>query len=243
MRYFSGFLTLFLFLSACATGPDAQAIVDRAIRTHGGQVLRSAVVEFDFRDRSFRATRDGGIYRYERMFADTSGRIHDIMTNDSLYREVDGVRVPLTDAQRRSIESGVNSVIYFALLPFNLNDPAVRKQYLEEAVVEGEPYHKIEVTFDQEGGGRGYEDRFVYWIHRDRYTMDYLAYRFYEDQGGTRFRRAVNPRVIGGVLFADYENFTADTLEEAIEGYDEILEAGALRLVSRIDLENIRVRR
>jgi hypothetical protein len=230
-----------VLLAACAAESDPQAIVDRAIEAHGGDVLRHSIVSFDFRGRHFQAARDGGRFTYERRFTDSTGSIRDVLTNDDLYREVDGRRVVLTEERLRSVERGVNSVLYFALLPFNLNDPAVQKRYLGATEIEGEPYHEVEVTFRQEGGGRDYQDRFVYWFHARRHTMDYLAYTFEEDGGGTRFRKALNPRTVGGVRFADYANYTADTLGRAIERYDDLLPTGTLTPFSAIVLENIRV--
>lgn len=232
---------LVLLVSACQRRPDARRIVERAVAVHGGDVLRHGIVSFTFRDRRFTATRDGGRFTYERTFTDSTGLVHDVLGNDTLYREVDGVPVALTEAQRRSVESGLNSVVYFALLPFNLTDPAVQLRYLGPAEVEGEPYHEVEVTFRQEGGGRGYRDRYVYWFHRDRHTMDYLAYTFEEDGGGTRFRKALNTRTVGGVRFADYANYTSDSLGADIERYDDLLHAGLLRKVSDVVLEDVRV--
>ena len=234
-------LLALLVLPACRTTTEAEAIVARAIEAHGGDVLRHSRVTFDFRGRSFSATHDGGLFRYERTFRDSTGLVHDVLANDTLYREVDGARVDLTDAQRRSVESGVNSVIYFALLPFKLDDPAVQTRYLDSTRVRGEPYHEIEITFAREGGGRGYRDRYVYWFHRDRHTMDYLAYAFEEDGGGTRFRETLGTRTLGGVRFADYRNYTAGTLGTAIERYDELAGTDALEHVSDVVLENVRV--
>ena len=201
------------------------------------------MVEFDFRDRHFTATRDGGRFRYERLSTDSTGAdVRDVLTNDSLYREVDGERVALDEEERQGINSGVNSVVYFALLPYFLNDPAVEKRYLGEATVEGEPYEKVEVTFEEEGGGEDYQDRYVYWFHRDRHTMDYLAYSFEVNGGGTRFREAVNARTVGGVRFADYRNGGADTLGTPIHRYDELLAADQIDPISEIVLENVEVR-
>jgi hypothetical protein len=225
---------------------DPQRIVDRAIDAHGGaDQLDGAIIQFDFRDRRFTLRHDGGHFRYERTFPDSSVRIHDVLANDGVYREIAGDRIVLSDSMRRSVTSGVNSVAYFALLPFKLNDPAVKKRYLGADSVRQEPYHKVEITFEQERGGRAYEDRFVYWFHRDRHTMDYFAYDFEEDGGGTRFREAVRPRRIDGLLFVDYINYMSDLIPspgDSIEHYDRALEAGNVRVLSEINLENISVK-
>lgn len=224
----------------------AQAVVDQAIAEHGGAVLNHAIVEFDFREFHYTITRDGGLYHYERTFTDSTGAaIHDVLDNDGITRTVDGEPVTLTEEETNRIATPLNSVPYFALLPYNLNDPAVQKRTLGEVTMAGEPYDKIEITFEEEGGGRDFEDRFIYWFHRDRYTMDYLAYDFHVDDGGTRFREAYNVRTIGGVRFADYHNFISDSLQthgDPIERYDILMAQTDLELLSDIVLENITVR-
>ena len=72
---------------------------------------------------------------------------------------------------------------YFAQLPYGLNSPAVQKKILGEATINGNTYYEIEVTFSKEGGGIDFEDRFVYWIHKENFTVDFLAYR-YATNGG-----------------------------------------------------------
>lgn len=249
-------LPLLLSLALVACEPEeppepppanpAQAVVDQAIAEHSGTVLDHAVIEFDFREFHYTITRDGGRYRYERTFTDTTGAaIHDVLDNHGITRTVDGEPIALTQEETNRIATPLNSVPYFALLPYNLNDPAVQKRYLGEVMLAGEPYNKIEVTFQQEGGGRDFEDRFIYWFHRERHTMDYLAYSFHVDDGGTRFREAYNVRTIGGVRFADYHNFASDSLQapgDPIEQYDMLMEQTDLELLSDIVLENVTVR-
>lgn len=248
LRHLSVFLASLVILGACAASeaePDPQAIVDRAIATHGGDVLDHAIVAFDFRDRHFIITRDGGRYRYERIYTDSTGHVREVLDNDGIFREIDGVRVDLTDEERSKLATPLNSIPYFALLPYNLNDPAVQKRYLGLVTIDGTPYHKIEVTFQPEGGGRDHDDRFIYWFHRNDHTMDYLAYGFHVDDGGTRFRKIVNERIIGGVRFADHLNYVSETLPDPsspIERYDSLLQAGNLKLLSEIVLENVTVR-
>ncbi len=224
---------------------DPQRIVDRAIEAHGGaDRLDGTVIQFDFRDRRFRLRHDRGLFRYERTFPDSSVDIRDALTNDGVSRYVDGERIELSDRMRRSVTSGVNSVAYFALLPFKLNDPAVRKRYLGADSLRGEPYHKVEITFEQEGGGRDYRDRFVYWFHRERHTMDFFAYDFEEDGGGTRFREAVRPRVVGGLRFVDHVNYASDLFPspgDAIEHYDRAFRSGDVRILSEINIDNVSV--
>lgn len=233
-----------LFIAACTSGVHPQQIVDRAIRAHGGP-LADVVIEFDFREYHYSIARSDGYFRYTRSRPDSAGLLRDVLDNDGFYREIDGRRVDLPAGRDSAYASSVNAVAYFMLLPFKLNDAAVRKRYMGEVVIAEEPYHEIEVTFAPEGGGRDYQDRFVYWFHRDRYTMDYLAYDYVSDEGGTRFREAVNPRTIGGLRFADYRNYTSDVIDrpgEPIEHLDRMFVADSLELVSTIVMKDITVR-
>ena len=237
------FLLLVGGVAACSQEPEGDEIIDRAIEAHGGEVLDHAVVEFDFRGKHFRVRRDGGRFKYVRTYRDSTGnRVREVLNNEGVSREVDGERVSLTEDQRKSIETDVNSVVYFAMLPYKLNDPAVNKRYVGTERIDGEPYHKVEVTFDQEGGGRDHQDRFMYWIHQDRHTMDYLAYRYHTDGGGTRFRKAVNPRRRGGFRFQDYRNYTAASIDTAVTNYGDAFQQDRLEKVSIVALDSVQVR-
>ena len=219
----------------------AAAILERARRVHGADVLDRAVVTFSFRGKRFSAERDGDRFVYERMWTDSVGVIRDTLGNDGFGRTIDGVPVALREGDALAAEGIVNSVVYFALLPYALADAAVQPRLVGADTLRGEPYDLVEVTFRPEGGGQDYQDRFVYWIHRDRSTMDYLAYSYEVNGGGARFREAYNPRTVGGVRFADYRNFSAEPLAPPLEAMGQLFEADALDLLSQIVLEDVRV--
>ena len=97
------------------------------------------------------------------------------------------------------------------------------------------------MTFKQEGGGDDFDDEYIYWIHRNRHTVDYLAYSFEVNGGGTRFREAYNVRTVEGIRFADYVNYESTTSDFALENYDQLFEVGKVKELSRIETENIEV--
>jgi hypothetical protein len=243
-----------LLLVGCASDqgapepPSAPALIDSAIAAHGGSVLDRAAVTFRFRSDTFRVRRDDGRFRYTRTYTDSLGRpVREVLSNDSLYRVVDGRRAALDDEGRSDVRTAVNSVVYFALLPYFLDAPAVQAAYDGRDTVRGVPYHRVRVTFREEGGGQDHQDRFVYWFRADStYAMDYLAYAYGLGAGeepGTRFRAAFNTRRVAGVRFADYRNLAADTLSPGALGrYAELLEQDALRQVSVVALDSVRVR-
>src|SRR5690606_31989160 len=133
-------------------------------------------------------------------------RVEDVIDNDGLRRLVDGVAVPLDPVEAARTNTTVNSVAYFALLPFPLRDPAVRLRHLGPDTLRGVPYERVEVTFAPEGGGRDWQDRYLYWLHPEAHTVDFLAYTYElgaNEVGpfatGSRFREAVHARTVGGV--------------------------------------------
>jgi hypothetical protein len=242
-------------LSACTepsaeSGPDdntrADSIVQAAIAAHGGDVLDRSVVSFTFREFNFRVERDGGQYRYQRTYTDSLGRsVREVLTNDSLYRSIDGERVQLTEDERNAVRVDVNSVPYFALLPYNLQDPAVQTEYSGVDTMDGTPYHRIRVTFQQEGGGQDWQDVFMYWFAQDDLSMDYLAYAYGfspNEAYGTRFRAAYDVRTAEGVRFADYMNYTTpgDSLRD-LTRYPDYLAGDSLELVSRVETDSVQV--
>jgi hypothetical protein len=242
---------LALVLPACssesprASAPPAgtpERVVHDAISAHGGDRFRALRLEFEFRGTPFLVVYDHGIFVFERRTTDAEGRtVVERMDNDATTRTVDGTTVDLAPQELASLETAVNSVVYFALLPWRLEDPAVRLRDLGDAEVEGEPYRKIEVTFESDGGGRDWEDRFVYWFHRDTHMLDYMAYRYHTGDGGTRFRRAINRRVVEGIVLQDYENFEAEEDLDDVAAYDELHRTGQLRLVSLVELDAVRL--
>ena len=94
---------------ASAPVNQAQAIVDQAIAAHGSDVLRHAVVEFDFRDKHFKITRNGGLFTYERTYSDSTGAVREVLNNDGIYREIDGARVALSEQETNRLATPLNS--------------------------------------------------------------------------------------------------------------------------------------
>ena len=222
---------------------QAQQIVDQAITKHGGKVYENSIVKFTFRDRQYKATRRGASFEYERAWTDSTGQqIRDVLNSSGLYREINGKRAALSADDQSKYSNSVNSVIYFALLPYFLNDKAVVKEYLSEVNIKSKTYHKIKVTFQQDGGGKDFDDEYVYWISKDSLTMDYLAYNFQEDGGGARFREAYNVRNKNGIRFADYINYEPkEATNLQVETFDQLFETGGMKELSKIETENIEV--
>jgi hypothetical protein len=238
---------LILFSAAmcfCQPRPlDGNAIVTKSIEVHGGDLYENCIIEFDFRGRHYRLERNSGRYAYHRIFIDSTGTYHDMLNNDGFQRTINDQPVPVTDDWSKRYSNSINSVAYFALLPFGLNDTAVNKNLIGEEEIEGNQYYKVHVTFSQDGGGEDHDDVFVYWINKENFRMEYFGYYYLTDGGGIRFRKAVNQRTEGGMIFSDYVNLKGDDTDSEVTGLARKYKEGSLEKLSEIELENLQVRR
>lgn len=242
--YHTGLIALLVLLlcNGCNRPDEAQQLVDRAISRHGGDKLEQARLSFDFRERHYTYTRRGGEFRYTREFNDSTGQeVHDELTNSGFSRMVNGSKVALPQERENAFSNSVNSVIYFALLPYGLNDPSVNKELLAPTEIEGKPYQVVKVTFNEEGGGEDFEDEFLYWFNADSNTLDYLAYSYKTEGGGVRFRKAINPREVEGIRFQDWINYKPASKNVSLEEMEALYKNGELEVLSEIKLENIQV--
>jgi len=221
----------------------ARAIINSAIKSAGLDNFDNAKASFYFREKQYTYENKAGAYRYERKFTSENGNdIIDVLTNNGFARLTNGYSTALAEKKARAYSNSVNSVIYFAFLPFRLNDPAVEAKYLAKVDINGKSYHKIKVSFLEEGGGDDFDDIFIYWFDIKNYRMDYLAYEYHTDGGGMRFREAFNARAVNGVTIQDYRNYKPwekgsiplDKIEIAFQNEE-------LELLSEIVLENMEI--
>ncbi|MEM8566344.1 MAG: DUF6503 family protein [Bacteroidota bacterium] len=234
------YMLLSVIFLACGSTPNVDEIVNNAIATSGGDLFEKTEIQFEFRDREYGYKKADGNFEYIRLFEDSSRAVRDILTNGGFTREVDGIITDVPDTMAIKYSNSVNSVIYFALLPYGLNDPAVNKSYLGPTTLDGKQYHKIKVTFNQKGGGEDYQDIFIYWIDVAENKVDYLAYSYETEGGGIRFRAAYNERFINGIRFVDYVNYKPQS-DVVLEEIDNTFERGELEELSKIELTGIKV--
>lgn len=222
----------------------AREVIAQAIQAHGGDLFETGTFHFHFRGADFRVIRENGYFYQERVREVEGATITEAMTNSGTYRWVNGTQVELGPDDERSLETAVNSVVYFAFLPYRLEDPAVIPRHLGERELEGASYDLVEVTFHQEGGGRDHDDRFLYWFHSVDRTLDFLAYYYHTGESGSRFRKAIHRRTVDGMVVQDYENYSGEMQGEgsgmqALDRYEGLYREGALHLVSEVILEGV----
>jgi len=218
---------------------SAQEIVDKSIEASGGELYQKNNVVFEFRDKSYALDVSSGQRILKRITTTDSSVVTDIKSPSGFERFVNDSLVMLHDTLANKYSNSVNSVHYFAYLPFGLNDSAVNKSMLGKVKIKNEEYYKIKVTFDQQGGGDDFDDVYLYWFNAKTLKPDYLAYEFHVDGGGMRFREAYNERRVGGIRFVDYRNYKPETELKSILEIDKAFESGELELLSKIELKNV----
>ncbi|TLP75651.1 DUF6503 family protein [Maribacter sp. ACAM166] len=217
---------------------NAHAIVNEAIKAHGGTFYDSANYQFVFRGKLYTFNNKNGFTYTVNSLDSLGNRIEDNLQNGKFNRTVNEEFVELSEKDVAKYSNALNSVIYFATLPHKLNDTAVHKENVGEAVIKGEDYDVVRVTFGKKGGGTDYDDIFMYWINKKSHYINYLAYSYSVDEGGVRFRSAYNPRTIDGIRFQDYVNWEAPVGTQLVQ-LPVMFENGQLKELSRIENEDV----
>ena len=237
-------LVTILLLASCQEEKEqlsADEIINKTIAQAGGDKYKKATIEFKFRDNNYKSVRSGGEFHLEREIQDSINNYKEIINNTGYQRYLNDTLVKVPDSMVVKYTSSINSVHYFAHLPYGLNDKAVNKKLVGDAEINGKPYYQLKVSFSQDGGGQDHHDEFLYWINKENFTIDFLAYKFHVNEGGLRFREAYNPRVIEGIRFVDYKNYTLEDFNTDLCGLDELFEEGKLELLSTIETEDVHV--
>lgn len=219
---------------------DVQDIIDKSIEVSGGNLYSSCNISFTLRDIRYELENNTGRKILKRIINNDSTTILDILKHNGFERTINGNPVIVADSMAAKYSNSINSVHYFAYLPYGLNDPAVNKKLLGETQLGDRQYYKVEVTFDKEGGGEDFDDIYIYWFNKETFKPDYLAYEFNVDGGGTRFREAFNERIINGIRFVDYNNYKASKNISVYE-LEALFKTKELELLSTIRLEDIEV--
>ncbi|ASV32002.1 DUF6503 family protein [Maribacter cobaltidurans] len=221
--------------------PSAQEIVDKSIQVSGGKKYGNSNIEFDFRKIHYSSELENGQKVLKRRIENDTAVILDVKSPSGFERYINDSLVVLADTTSNKYANSVNSVHYFAYLPYGLNDRAVQKRLLGKVDLNGKSYYKIQVTFKEDGGGDDFDDVYIYWFNADTFKPDYLAYEFHVNGGGQRFREAYNERYVGDIRFVDYKNYKPKLENTTIFNIDSLYLNNQLELLSNIALENVQV--
>ena len=242
MRYLA--VLLLLCLMACEPSEQkltAQEIIDKTILFSGADKVANSKITFKFRANSYSAVRKKGIFKLFRTYRKDSLIIKDVLKNNGYERSINAKLVNVADSMIAKYRNSINSVHYFSVLPFGLNAAAVNKKLLKSATLKGKEYYKIEVTFSKEGGGDDFDDVFIYWIGKEDFLVDYLAYSYHTNGGGKRFRVLKEQCIKNGIRFVDYHNYKPLNESVSLADIDQAFESNGLIKVSEIILKDIEV--
>lgn len=236
---------IFILILACNEKPPkpltAQEIVDKSITDSGGALYEDYGSAFVFRDKKYVSENANGKKVLKRIFELDYTQIMDVKNGNDFERYMNDSLVAVPDSMAVKYANSVNSVHYFARLPYGLNDGAVKKELLGKETIGGKELYKIKVTFDQQGGGDDFDDIYLYWFDVENFKPEYLAYDFHVNGGGQRFRRAYNERYVNGIRFVDYENYKPKNEGTDILEIGLLFDKGELELLSKIELTDITV--
>lgn len=234
-------LLLFTFLGCSTVTKDlAKTWIEKANIAHGTAILDQSSFRFTFREYTYGLTQKKYTKSYSRTKLTTEGILTDTLFNGRDFKRwVNQKPVEVRDSLQKLYSESINSVLYFIQIPRVLKDAAVQARYLGEENLLGEPYVCLQVTFQQAGGGVDYQDEYRYWIHQKTHLIDFLAYRFYSGEGGTRFRKVSHRERFNGMVFQDYENFSPPTPFPPLDSIALLYTKGKLKKVSDIQQEAI----
>ena len=239
-------ILLFAILAFAACKPNkveltAQQIIDKSIIASGGDKITNSNISFVFRKRMYNARRNNGAFTLERITMRDAIAIKDVLSNDGFKRYKNSVLISVPDSMVTRYSNSVNSVHYFSVLPYGLNDNAVYKKLLSNITIKGVDYYKIQVTFSEDGGGEDFDDVFLYWFRKDNLQLDYLAYKYFTGKGGMRFRDIKDEKVVNGIRFANYNNYKPKDKNLDFHTIDKAYQDGQLEKLSEIISKNIEV--
>lgn len=244
------FLLIFMVFISCEDEEKKQSpqetqeireIIENTIEAAGGEKFRRATITFNFRDKTYKSIRRGMEFSLERKFTEPSDTIRDVVSNSGFQRYVNDSIHFIPDSLVARFNKEVKTVHYFAHLPYGLDDRSLAKDLVGEAQIKGEPYFQLKMTFRRGASGTAGHDEFMYWIHKEDFTLDYLAYKFVEEKDGIRFRAAYNPRDVNGIRFVDYKNYTFSDATTGLSDLDELYENDQLELLSTIETDVLNV--
>ena len=243
---FVGFL--FILISCNQTGKEndlrtnsPEGIIAKSVDFHFED--HNPHFSFQFRDRYYSIDYSPQAFEYTCTYSDSIGDHKRILNNSGYIEYLNGKKLELSNKDSTSHSESVNSVCYFNLLPLVLKEAAVQPKDLGLEEINSKTYRKIEVQFKQTGGGADFQDVYYYWFDTLDFSMDYLAYSFRVNEGGTRFRKAENLRKINGLAVQDYLNYKGPSSPDSLQFISDLYKNNKLPLLSEIRISGIKVNR
>lgn len=234
-----------LLSAGAARAQEGLKIVRRSIDFHGGELYESSRVEMRLCSGSgcydLEVESDGGLYRHRVAGPVSAGHREVEATNDAVRYWLDGSEVEIpSPADARSLRDWATARIYFAFLPYRLDDPSVIQRDLGLERWGQRELHKVKITF-RAGSSTDDQDQFLYWFDPESARLEQFAYSYEGSPGGLRFRRLHDYRRVGGILFFDQRNLGIEGDGLSVDLITPEYVERSLRPISEVRLEEIAV--
>jgi hypothetical protein len=236
------FTIILLFLLFSCERQNAKSILEKSANFHGLSVFQNAEISYNFRGSKFYQKTNAEHFVFCKIQTKENTVIVDSLTNTGFSRHINGEAVALPDSIKDKKARSLNSVVYFASLPFRFLDDAVIAENLGLEEINGETLHKIEIRFKKEGGGDDHDDVFIAWFSSENFRLVYLAYEYHTNGGGMRFRKAKTYHRLAGITLISYENYKAKN-KLALRDIAAAFGRKELSYISDIHLENIAIKK
>lgn len=131
--------------------------------------------------------------------------------------------------------------MYFVFLFYFLQDEVVQFEYYGMIYFGSQFYYELKVIFVEDGGGKDFEDEYVYWFFVENFQLNFLVYNFLVNGGGVCFWEVYNMCEVEGIFFQDYINykFSEDCCD--VFNFDLLFMVGVLDMLLCIELEVVKV--
>ncbi|MFQ5527594.1 MAG: DUF6503 family protein [Thermoanaerobaculia bacterium] len=245
-------LLMTTWLAPPASAESPAELVARSIAFHGGELYAATRIELDLCSKSgcsaLEVTQDGGLFEYCATASGKRGEKRVCIDNDSTAEWLDGVGLATgampgseaADALDSSRRDWVMQRVYFAFLPYRLEDPSVGLEDQGSETWDGRELRRVKVSFEP-GSSTDADDEFLYWFDPESARLELFAYSYTRNDGGLRFRRLTNYRREGGILFFDQENLGVEGPGLSVDLVSPAYVRDAMRYVSTVELREIRV--
>ncbi|MFK8038361.1 MAG: DUF6503 family protein [Crocinitomicaceae bacterium] len=218
----------------------ADSIIKLSQDAHGVNVFDKNKFNLTFRNKEYSFDFTGKGFVFTRVDSTELGLITDYYNDSIFWRSVNGEKIDLNSIDVAKFSSSINSVIYFATLPYKLSDAGVISNYKGQQKIKSQNYDVVEISFQEAGGGEDHQDIFYYWFNSKTHYLDYFAYQYETNGGGVRFREAINQVAVGGAVFQDYVNYEVPVGTHLSKIPNEY-EMNSLTKLSLIENELIRI--
>ncbi|MDT8347504.1 MAG: DUF6503 family protein, partial [Flavobacteriaceae bacterium] len=219
---------------------NSDVLMNECIDHYGFDDINNKKFAFTFRSKKFDAQFKNGKYLYTSVLKDSTGSTIDSLWNDGFSRHKNGDLVTTPEVKLKGYAATLNSIVYFALLPYGLNHEGVLLGQLDTMSFGDTKYYLIAVDFASDDP-EAHNDSYMYWINSTNKSIDYLAYYFCDEYCDYRFRVKTKEHHVDGFRFQDYDNYKPT---DSILGLTDLMTAyknNRLKKVSEIKLEAIQV--